>query len=290
MSEHGTQGPGHEHQHQAQPAVVDAGASAPDAAVALAEPPAPEKKKKKKKDGGGPPPGAPPLGSAKAVETMFRNAIRAELDMISLAATKANIMISLNGFIISALMISGAFLFNSNASFLVPAGVFMLTSAGSIVFALFAASPQHASVMAAARHWWDRIRGRQPAEHGGHEGNLLIYEERVKLDPDDYWDQMQDLLRDRDEIYHKMSDHLYWLGEMASQKFKNLNISYSIFRWGLLGSIVTFLVVKGAMWAYPIVAGERETPVAGMGIAEFTDLYEPSAVQQLPDGRILVVE
>ena len=52
----------------------------------------------------------PPLGTSKAVETMFRNAVRAELDIIALAATKANIMISLNGFIISALMISGAFL------------------------------------------------------------------------------------------------------------------------------------------------------------------------------------
>ena len=52
-----------------------------------------------------------PLGSSKAVETMFRNATRAELELIALAATKANIMISLNGLIISALMISGAFIF-----------------------------------------------------------------------------------------------------------------------------------------------------------------------------------
>jgi len=39
---------------------------------------------------------------SKAVETMYRNAYRAQLDMISLAATKANIMISLNGFMVSS--------------------------------------------------------------------------------------------------------------------------------------------------------------------------------------------
>ena len=250
----------------------------------------PKRRKKSREKTGPPAEGAPPLGSAKAVETMFRNAIRSELDMIALAATKANIMISLNGFIISALMISGAFLFNSSPSFLVPAAVFMLTSAGSIVFALFAASPDQGSLVGGVRSWWTRLRGREPVTED-HEKNLLIYEDRVQLDQDAYWAQMQDLLRDRDEIYHQMSQHLYWLGEMTARKFKLLNISYAVFRWGLLASILTFLLVKASLWAVPIVLGTQEKGgVANMGIAEFTDVYEPSAVQQLPDGRILVVE
>ena len=53
------------------------------------------------------------LGTSKGVETMFRNAVRSEMELLALAATKANIMISLNGFIVSALMISGAFVFSS---------------------------------------------------------------------------------------------------------------------------------------------------------------------------------
>ena len=84
------------------------------------------KKKKKKKDKA---PEPDLVGSNKAVETMYRNTYRAELDTIALAATKANIMISLNGFIISALMISGAFIFASSPAFLLPAGVFMFTAA-----------------------------------------------------------------------------------------------------------------------------------------------------------------
>ena len=73
---------------------------------------------------------------------MFRNAYRAELDIISLAATKVNIMISLNGFIISALVISGALVFSSSPEFLLPAAVFLVTATISIVFALLAASPE----------------------------------------------------------------------------------------------------------------------------------------------------
>lgn len=244
------------------------------------------------------------LGSAKAVETMFRNAIRAELELIALAATKANIMISLNGFIISALMISGAFLFNSSPSFLIPAGVFMLTSAGSIAFALFAASPERSSLSTALKAWraaraegsatWKdlpRYVLRGGTRHTRDERNLLIYEDRVQFTQDEYWDEMQDLLRDRDEIYHQMSDQMYWLGEMANRKFKMLNISYSVFRWGLFAAIVTFLLMETALWAFPSLSGQqRANGAANMGINEFTDVYEPSAVQQLPDGRVLVVE
>ena len=101
------------------------------------------------------------LGTNKGVETMFRNAVRSEMELLALAATKANIMISLNGFIVSALMISGAFIFSSSPEFLIPASTFMITAAASIVFALLSASPERIGKMQAARTWLkDFIRGR----------------------------------------------------------------------------------------------------------------------------------
>ena len=242
-----------------------------------------------------------PLGSSKAVETMFRNATRAELELIALAATKANIMISLNGLIISALMISGAFIFAQTAAFLLPAGVFMMTAAASIIFALLAASPERAGVFTALREWAVAVFRRQARlrdlrsymDRAGQTNqtdrlNLLIYEDRVRMTPDDYWVQMQALLRDRDDIYRKMSDHLYWLGQVADRKFRFLDVSYTVFRWGLLASVIAFLSVKSFIGLFP---GSSGTPrLQNLGIAEFEDIYEPSAVQQLADGRILVVE
>jgi len=93
-----------------------------------------KKKRKKKKT----------TASSKSVETMFRNAYRAQLDMIALAATKANIMISLNGVIVSILMVTGGFIYTNQPAFLLPAILFLLTSAISIYFALSAASPSPA--------------------------------------------------------------------------------------------------------------------------------------------------
>jgi len=252
-----------------------------------------KKKKKKKKK----------FGSGKGVETMFRNAYRAELDMISLAAMKANIMISLNGFIISALMISGAFLIVASPELLVPAGLFMLTSATSIFFALLSASPERVDFIAGFGRWLKAMRKdkaslrdirkyflqSQEAETRKTR-NLLIYEDRVRMKNKDYWNSMQELLRDQEDVYFKMSDQLYWLGQMANRKFKLLNISYMVFRWGLLVSVAAFLFQKIVLGSFSPVSNDTETRFSNFGISELQDIYEPSAVQQLPDGRILVVE
>lgn len=280
----------------------DASSDAPSMTISGTKEPldAPKAKKKKKK-AKEPEPEA--FGSNKAVETMYRNAYRAELDTIALAATKANIMISLNGFIISALMISGAFIFASSPAFLLPAGVFMFTAATSIIFALLSASPERTDLVSTVWTWARDVAARRarlrdlrtrlleardpaPSE----DLNLLIYEDRVRLSREEYWSRMQAMMRDREQVYFKMSDQLYWLGAVADRKFRLLNLSYTAFRWGLLASVITFIGLKLIIAAVTSTSGENIVRLRNLGIGAFEAIYEPSAVQQLPDGRILVVE
>ncbi len=280
-----------------------------------------KKKKKEKRQKGGPenPGGAgssaetdvsqqvetkktKPLGTAKAVDTMFRNAYRAELDIIALAATKANIMISLNGFIISALMISGTFIFASSPAFLLPVGVFLFTASASIIFALLAASPEQVDSFGAVWRWVKAVYRREArlgelrhyVMHGNKsedndELNLLIYSDRASMDRQEYWVRMKKLLRNQDDVYRKMSDQLYWLGLMANRKFKLLNISYTVFRWGLLASLLVFVGVRSFYGFFPGFIND-DTPLKNLGISEFEHVYEPSGVEQLADGRLLLVE
>ena len=243
------------------------------------------------------------IGTAKGVETMFRNAVRSEMELLALAATKANIMISLNGFIVSALMISGAFIFSSSPEFLIPASTFMITAAASIVFALLSASPDRIGKMQAARAWlkdfvcrratlkdWKtRVSRAETRFFSGSQPNILIYEDRVKVQKDQYWEMMQEIMGDRKQVYQKMSDHLYWLGLLADKQFKYINLSYAVFRWGLLASLAAFIGVKTlpSLLASPT---NNVSELRALGINMFNGVYEPSAVQQLPDGRILIAE
>ena len=243
------------------------------------------------------------IGTAKGVETMFRNAVRSEMELLALAATKANIMISLNGFIVSALMISGAFIFSSSPEFLIPASTFMITAAASIVFALLSASPDRIGKMQAARAWlkdfvcrratlkdWKtRVSRAETRFFGGSQPNILIYEDRVKVQKERYWEMMQEIMGDRKQVYHKMSDHLYWLGLLADKQFKYINLSYAVFRWGLLASLAAFIGVKTlpSLLTSPV---SNTAELRALGINMFNGVYEPSAVQQLPDGKLLIAE
>ena len=243
------------------------------------------------------------LGTNKGVETMFRNAVRSEMELLALAATKANIMISLNGFIVSALMISGAFIFSSSPEFLIPASTFMITAAASIVFALLSASPERIGKMQAARTWLkDFVRGRSKLRDlktrlsstetrffGGSQPNILIYEDRVKLQKDKYWEMMQEIMGDRKQIYEKMSDHLYWLGLLADKQFKYINLSYAVFRWGLLASLLAFIGVK-TLPSLLMPPANNAAELRSLGINMFNGVFEPSALQQLPDGKLLIAE
>ena len=243
------------------------------------------------------------IGTAKGVETMFRNAVRSEMELLALAATKANIMISLNGFIVSALMISGAFIFSSSPEFLIPASTFMITAAASIVFALLSASPERIGKMQAARAWlkdfvcrratlkdWKtRVSRAETRFFGGSQPNILIYEDRVKVQKERYWEMMQEIMGDRKQVYHKMSDHLYWLGLLADKQFKYINLSYAVFRWGLLASLAAFIGVK-TLPSLLTQPANNTAELRSLGINMFNGVYEPSAVQQLPDGKLLIAE
>lgn len=262
---------------------------------------------KDKKTGAGrgseePPAPSRPIGSSKGVETLFRSVYLADTEMIALAATKANIMISLNGFIVSALMISGAFIYASSPAFLLPAGAFLITAALSIYFALLAASPDLVGLPGRLWTWLKAaVRGRasirelpsyirREPEFNDGVSNILIYEDRIKLTREAYWDRMRQLLGDQEAIYQKMSEQLYWLGEIANKKFEMLKLSYSVFRWGLVLSVILFFSVRSFEEIRHMFFGDADIRLQSLAIGQFGDVYEPSGVVQLADGRLLVVE
>ncbi|HIO93681.1 MAG TPA: hypothetical protein EYG68_12715 [Leucothrix mucor] len=268
----------------------------PSTEMVIEKKPKPKKKKKK-------------AASAKGLETMFRNAYRAQLDMIALAATKANIMISLNGVIVSILMVTGGFIYAETPIFLLPAILFLITSAVSIYFALSSASPSpapaHTRVFCCFR---DVLRGKAKIRDlkdyvklpekrfNKNTSNILIFEDFARLPKGTYMEYMGELIKDPDTVYEKMSDQLYWLGVMADKKFTMLRYSYTVFRWGLILSIVAFLGIKSILYYFPHEDGvkefgAKEQAVSGdSSILKFNNIYEPSGVQQLADGRLVIIE
>lgn len=179
----------------------------------------------------------------------------------------------------------------------------MFTSLASIFFAILSASPEKSHFFSGFSNWFNAFIKRKASfgdlrefldranqSSDGDDINLLINKDRMMLSRQEYWEQMQDLIRDRDETYHAMSDQLYWLGQMGARKFKFLNVSYAAFRWGLLVSVLSSLVLHALVFLYPNVLQKPPSHLTESGMGKFSALYEPSGAQQLPDGSMLIVE
>jgi hypothetical protein len=171
------------------------------------------------------------LGSARGIETMFRTAYRAQLDLTALAATKANIMISLNGLILSVLTLSGPFVLVAEPMFTLPIAVFLTTCLSSIIFAVLAAQPRSFK------------RKSNLQDFNQDKANILVFEQFSSLNIDEHSKVMGGLMRNNKRIYKNMTRQLYLLGIDADRKFRLLKFSYTAFLVGLTVSTVLLLAV-----------------------------------------------
>jgi len=182
-----------------------------------------KKKKKKKKETG--------LGSSRGIETMFRSTYRVHMDLTSLADSKANIMISINGLILSIILASVAPKIDSNAWLLVPTMVVLLSCMAAIIFAVLAARPRVNS---------HRIT-LEDVEAG--RANLLFFGNYSFLDEDTYVEGLTNLAQRPDDLYRSMMRDVYGIGTVLNKKFSLLRRSYMVFMYGLSLSVVAFILV-----------------------------------------------
>ena len=182
----------------------------------------PKKKDKKEKK---------KLGTSRGVETMFRSLYRVHMDLSSLADTKANIMISINGLIISITIASISPKIDTNPWLLIPTSILLLACLVSIVNAILAARPRINSTIIDL----DSFKRKK--------GNLLFFGHYSSLSEEEFVDGMTDLLEDQEAIYYNMIRDIYGLGSVLTTKFRLLQRAYTMFMVGLTLGILGFIAI-----------------------------------------------
>jgi len=171
------------------------------------------------------------LGTRRGVETMFRSAYRVQMDLTGLADNKANMMISINGIIISIIIAAVAPKLDSNPWLLLPSTVFLLGTLVSIVYAILAARPR---VMSEHISFGD-------LEHS--EGNILFFGDFANVGEDQFLDGMINLIEDQTVLYETMIRNIYGLGSVLKKKFHLLQIAYTAFMAALILGVGSFIGV-----------------------------------------------
>ncbi len=180
-------------------------------------------KKKKKKDLG--------VGTSRGIETMFRTSYRVHQDLVGIADAKANIMISVNGLIISIILAAVSPRIGGLPLLVLPTSILLIGCVTALVYAVLAARPRVSNVPITL----EKIER--------NEANILFFGHFVKLSESDYMQGMRDLMESQDLLYFNMVRDLYGLGQVLDKKFRLLRISYTVFMFALVLGVGLFVLV-----------------------------------------------
>lgn len=183
---------------------------------------APNEKAEKKKDD----------RPERTIETMFRVTSDKSQKLSDQADTKSNIMISINAIIISVLLsVLLPKLDNNNASgFTIPVILLLTVSLVTIIFAVLATRPRIQKGTFTQEELNDKSV------------NLLFFGNFYKMDFESYTKGMFQVMDDRQFLYLNLLRDIYTQGIRLGQKYKMLTLAYNVFMYGLILSIIVFVI------------------------------------------------
>ncbi|MVT12352.1 Pycsar system effector family protein [Chitinophaga tropicalis] len=180
----------------------------------------PEKDKKKEKE---PKPG-------RGVETMFRTTSTNHIRLSSMADSKANIMISVNSIIVSVILGVLFRRLEDYPNLIIPAILFLATGVITIIFAVLATRPNV------------NVGRFTKADIDSKKVNLLFFGNFHKMSLEEYTWAMKEMMKDSEYVYGSMIQDIYHLGVVLGAKYKRLRTSYNIFMFGLIISVIAFVI------------------------------------------------
>jgi hypothetical protein len=197
---------------------------------AVADPPNPEspdaeasaKKEKKNKD--------KKKEELRGVETMYRVTYQNHIALSRLADNKANILISINGVIISV-MIAIVTRLGAVSWSLLPAVLLIAGALVSLGFAVIAARPRLGS---------GKVTLEQVLNGSG---NLLFFGQFTTMPLEDFQESLQALSKDRKLLYHHLGRQLYHMGEALNGKYRHLQAAYTAFFASMTIATIAFIVL-----------------------------------------------
>ena len=177
-----------------------------------------DKKKKKNKRGRG-------------VETLFRVTISNHTRLSDIADSKANILLSVNAVIISvALSVLIPKLDSPGNGYLsTPTFVLLGFSVVSIIFAILATRP----TVTTGEFNEEDVKKKKV--------NLLFFGNFYKIPYEMYQDEINEMMLNDEYLYNSLTKDLHFLGIVLQRKYKLLRITYNIFMFGIIFSVLTFL-------------------------------------------------
>ncbi|MEL6561378.1 MAG: Pycsar system effector family protein [Bacteroidota bacterium] len=168
----------------------------------------------------------------RGIETMFRLTSKNHLDLSSMADNKANIMISVNSIILSIVLTVLFRKLDEYPHFLIPTVILTVVCLATIVFSILATLPN----VSKGKFTRDNIINK--------ETNLLFFGNFHGMKLPDYEWGMKQMMKDGDYLYTSLIRDIYFLGVVLGKKYKMLRTSYTIFMFGFVLAVLSFIIAE----------------------------------------------
>jgi HD superfamily phosphodiesterase len=167
----------------------------------------------------------------RGVETMFRITSRNHVEFSNMVDGKANIMISINTLVISVVISVLFRKLDSNTFMTIPTFVFLAVCLLTIIFSVLASRPKVTSGVFTR----EDITSKR--------ANLLFFGNFYRVPVEEFEWGMREMLKDKDYLYDSMIRDFYYLGQVLGKKYYYLRISYTIFMYGFVFSILLYVIM-----------------------------------------------
>jgi len=167
----------------------------------------------------------------RGVQTIFRITSSNHIDLSSIADHKANIMISICSIILSAVISFGMKYIHGNEKFIIPMLILLFVSLISLILAILSTRPIVTSGFVSREDVLNK------------KGNLLFFGNFYKMELDDYLWSMRHLMNDTSYLYDTLVRDIYHLGKVLGKKYHYLRLCYTVFMFGMIISVISFIIV-----------------------------------------------
>jgi predicted metal-dependent HD superfamily phosphohydrolase len=170
----------------------------------------------------------------RGIETMFRISSGNHQRLSDMADNKAHIMITTTSIIISVLLSILLRKLEDNPQLILPTTLLLVVCVATLVFCIIATRPNLPKGVF-TRQDIDKKRV-----------NLLFFGNFYKMSFEEYSEGMKAMMNDKEFLYGSLTRDVYSQGIVLGHKYRLLRIGYNIFMFGIVASVVAFVVASVA--------------------------------------------
>ncbi|MHA6727522.1 Pycsar system effector family protein [Chryseobacterium sp. A301] len=167
----------------------------------------------------------------RGIETMFRITSTNNQRLSDMADNKSNILITVNSIILSVVIAMLLRKLDNNAHLIIPTVILLSISLATMVLAILATRPS------IPKGYFTK------EDLAAKKVNLLFFGNFHRMDLESYSQGMNEVMEDRDFLYNTLIRDVYSQGVVLGRKFRLLRLAYNVFMFGLVLSVLVFLIV-----------------------------------------------